>query len=685
MLNKLNFPIYSDLLMILLLWCAAVALANPIGDFPLNDDWAYGQNARALAVENRLYFSDWPAMTLMAHTLWGALFCKIFGFSFTVLRFSTLLMGLLGLVGFYQLLKWAGLSRHMMFGLTLLLAFNPFWFLLANSYMTDVPFLATLFWSTLFFLKTIEKPAFGTLLAATFFALWACFIRQLGLFVPGVFLLLLLYYQPINWRNALYAVLPAAVCFASMQAFTGWLRQTGQLSEAYRGIEDLWRSVMDNQELFTAVVQRSGIVLMTLGLFLLPLLISTFRKEINFRKPAVWLLLLPAAYCVWRGWLYFPVGNIFYNFGLGPKLVKDAFWGVNADPILPNGWFLCLKMAAAIGAGLLMLSLLPKGTTTERQGVMRKFSLGFCLLYWVFVCLNPLLLDRYLFVLLPFILLLLGISTERFSKYGIALWVVMALFSIVATHDYLAWNRARWQAGNQLLEQGVTPKQIDGGFEFNGWHQSGPVSQKDRTLKSWWFVSDDEWIVSFGSLGGYDPVAVVPYRRWLPPSLDTITINRRKAYTVTDSLWCGMERLTADNTAYLPEAGNLQAGNGNTRSADRVRSGQFSMKLTPSSPFGATTSLDTFWSHDRLIISVWRYPANAAAGIVLAADDAEKAYFLETAHIIKRDSAGWELLQMAVTLPEAAIGSKGRFYIWNLSSEQTVWFDDLKVYRMQAR
>ena len=78
-------------------------------------------------------------------------------------------------------------------------------------------------------------------------------------------------------------------------------------------------------------------------------------------------------------------------------------------------------------------------------------------------------------------------------------------------------------------------------------------------------------------------------------------------------------------------------------------------------------------------------PANAEAGIVVAAEDPEKGYFFEPSHIVERDSAGWGRLEMAVTLPASTVGSKGRFYLWNPSSQQTVWFDDLKVYRLQAK
>ena len=670
--------------MILLLWCGAVAIVNPVGDFPLNDDWAYGQNVYALSVENRLFFSDWPAMTLIAHTLWGALFCKIFGFSFTVLRFSTLLMALFGLAGFYRLLQWAGLSRQVVWMLVLLLAFNPLWFVLANSFMTDVPFLAMLLWSAFFFLKNLETPRNRYLFWATLFAFWACLIRQLGLIVPGVFFILSLYYQPVTRRNLLFAALPVLLCYAGVEIFAGWLKNTGRLPQAYVGIGQIWQTFMSNPKAVEIAVERAGIVLMTTGLFLLPLFPSLSFKHL-WRKPLAWLCLLPGAYLVWKAWEIFPNGNVFYNLGLGPKLLKDSYWGEHVYPRLAEGAFLTLKCVAAAGAGLLILSFFSGREQTDRRSLLRTFSVWFVLAYGGFVCAHALLIDRYLLIFVPFFLLYSGCSAAGYSRGSLALTGLLAFFSVAATHDYLAWNLARWNAARLLEREGIAPAHIDGGFEFNGWHDTGPASQKTPGLKSWWFVNDDDWVIAFGPVYGYDRVQTMPFRRWLPPGRDSIVVNRRKPYMPVDSIRCDMERKTPDGTAFESFSGVARPGNGQNQSADRAHSGRFSLKLDAAAPFGATTPLDTFYRFDRFIIRVWRYPATADGGIVVAADDAEKAYFFEPANVIGRDSAGWGLLQMSVTLPEKSIGSKGKFYLWNPSQEQTVWFDDLTVVRYRVK
>ena len=95
---------YINEIIISFLWFSAIIIINPIGEFPLNDDWAYSLNVYHLSQEGKLILSDWPAMSLIAQVLWGALVTGVFGFSFTVLRFSTLFVGLFTVILFYKIL-----------------------------------------------------------------------------------------------------------------------------------------------------------------------------------------------------------------------------------------------------------------------------------------------------------------------------------------------------------------------------------------------------------------------------------------------------------------------------------------------------------------------------------------------------------------------------------------------------
>src|SRR4051794_6120637 len=127
------------ILLLCLLWVMAAIVVNPLGNFPLNDDWAYGFAVRTLFEEGDLRFSDWTATNLIAQVLWGTLFCLPTGFSFTALRLSTLVLGLIGVVATYGLLR-EGRAREdlSLFG-ALVLAFNPIYFSLSFTFMSDVP------------------------------------------------------------------------------------------------------------------------------------------------------------------------------------------------------------------------------------------------------------------------------------------------------------------------------------------------------------------------------------------------------------------------------------------------------------------------------------------------------------------------------------------------------------------
>ena len=119
-------------------WCVMTLLVNPVGNFPLNDDWSYGHAVQSLVERGTLRFTGWTSMPLVVQVLWGALFCFPFGFSFTVLRLSTLVLGLAGVLAAYELLCEAGSRRGLAICGALLLAVNPIYFGLSHTFMTDV-------------------------------------------------------------------------------------------------------------------------------------------------------------------------------------------------------------------------------------------------------------------------------------------------------------------------------------------------------------------------------------------------------------------------------------------------------------------------------------------------------------------------------------------------------------------
>jgi hypothetical protein len=64
---------------IVLVQIAALLAADPRGNFPLNDDWAYAHSVRWLLDEHRIRLSDWIAMNLLPQTLLGSAVAAIAG------------------------------------------------------------------------------------------------------------------------------------------------------------------------------------------------------------------------------------------------------------------------------------------------------------------------------------------------------------------------------------------------------------------------------------------------------------------------------------------------------------------------------------------------------------------------------------------------------------------------------
>ena len=96
-----KYPL-SRLVIVFLL---SVVLVNPIGDFPINDDYIYAYPVHSLIEKQSFELIGLFSPNIFTQVLWGYLVCLIGGdFSFTLLRCSTLLAAWFGLYFFYKIL-----------------------------------------------------------------------------------------------------------------------------------------------------------------------------------------------------------------------------------------------------------------------------------------------------------------------------------------------------------------------------------------------------------------------------------------------------------------------------------------------------------------------------------------------------------------------------------------------------
>src|SRR5437868_2250621 len=117
----------------------AICSARPYAEMGFIDDWSYIRTASEYARTGHFVYNGWATAMLGWQVPWGALFLKLFGFSFTAARLSMLPVDLFSIWLFYATLLELGLARrNAVFG-SLTLGLSPLFVPLGASFMTDVP------------------------------------------------------------------------------------------------------------------------------------------------------------------------------------------------------------------------------------------------------------------------------------------------------------------------------------------------------------------------------------------------------------------------------------------------------------------------------------------------------------------------------------------------------------------
>jgi hypothetical protein len=533
-------------------------LVDPRGDFPLNDDWGYGPAVRTLVEEGRLQFTNWPSMPLLTHVLWGALFCLPSGFSYTALRLSTLTAAWLGVLATYALLRQLGASRGAAFVGGMALALNPLYVGLAHSFMTDAPFVAALVAATAAWIRATLRDSWGLRVLAVVLALWATLDRQLGVALPMAWTIVEALRLGLGVRWITRALLPALVVIGGLVAYEKILGATIGLPALYHEkTRELGEAIFALVRLrgLRLPAERTVLVLAYLGLFAGPLLLLAGRR-LATSGLARWAPLggaLVGAAAALAGRAMPLTGNVWIDFGIGPRTAPGvietapaALWTM----ITAASGAGAVALVVAIGRGALRSGIVER---TPWRALPRRVWQGLRgrapseagdaapSWVWVLLVLVPAIgfvptsiaygafFDRYVLAHVPFALALVvlairGATAERPHRAAVSLAAValalMLAFSVPATHDYLAWQRARWQAVDRLAQRGVPREAIHGGFEVDN-ADPGP----DHVLVN---REKAPWSIALSELGGYATVESLPVRSWLPWSVRAVHVMERR-------------------------------------------------------------------------------------------------------------------------------------------------------------
>lgn len=685
--------------LLVLLWIISIGIVNPNGDFPLNDDWAFAEGVYSIVETGSLVPSDWPAMTLVAQLYWGALFCKVFGLSGTVLRWCTLLSSLVAIITFYLLGCEMSKRRPLVAFATLVLFFNPLFFSLSFTFMTDVHFLCAILLAFFFFSKEIKTTKLGYWLLGTFFSIVATLIRQPGLMIPLTYALVALLQQTFRTNGLIKAIAPLGLSVFAYLGYMQWLSTGNEAAQTVHIIDHLVQGVLSNNLAY--FLERTVTVLLYMGLFLSPFVLFTLRSHFwTSPKLTIWKIGLTVMLLVvlYIGSTSFPFGNVLYNLGLGPKILKDTYWGDNIHPQLSLSTWKAMAYPSILITTLLALRLALsqhslrwtiRGGPLQAQRLIRLAVLSVLVIYVLFLIIGPYLFDRYTLPLLAFgLLYFLPYDRSSFSKLGQKIaWVGLlgfALFSLFGTQHYLSWNRTRWQALDQLMrEKKVAATKIDGGFEFNTWLKTGPFHKEDRYGKSWWRVAEDEYVLTFGRMADFEVREIHPIQAVWPFHRDSLFVLWHKVDGMTSyedyPIKCGAEELAADPTFFRSNLPQVRFHHGQAQSDEKAHRGRFAMKFSEGMEYGFSTVLKDIQPNDDIKVTIWRWDERADAGLVISSHEGERFFHFERAKVVEVEN-GWEQLEINIKIPDDPGFDQLGIYVWNPSKNE-VWFDDLTIDR----
>jgi Dolichyl-phosphate-mannose-protein mannosyltransferase len=531
----------ADIAILAVIYIVSIGVVNPLGDFPLNDDWSFARAVKGLIEQGDWRPTGWTSMPLITQALWGAIFCIPAGFSFDALRFSTLTLAIAGILGVYILFITNYAGRLLAVTAALTLAFNPIYHELSFTFMTDVPFTALAILCSIFFVRCIRQFDYLDALIASALALAATLCRQLGLFLPLAFAVALLMQRSFSMKWLARAILPLMVCVTALILFQQWMSITGRTPALYG-------TSWDKEELsIRAIVYRTDTALLYLGLFCLPiLLLGSSNPRLNTNS--VILRVLPAlsgalfavvsvylAFNMLATWM--PISkNILIPQGLGPltfgsyERLPSSFWGIVTALSILGGVLLVREIVAL---SVILLQKL-KNSDMNDEDVIRSFFLTAVGAYAL-----PVLLlgfyDRYLVPLVPFLLYLnadrvphegIGATIRKSASAGLITFT--AAFAVLGTRDYLTWHRVLWVALTELQKTaGVSPGDIDGGFDYNGWVLDDPSG---REIANSIFINRNaRYRIAYSNAPGFNVVKNYHYLSWMPPKVRTILLLERDA------------------------------------------------------------------------------------------------------------------------------------------------------------
>lgn len=471
------------------IFCALAVLlceliSRPYAAMGISDDGPYILMAQHLANTGHFAYNGWAAPMIGWQLYLGATFIKLFGFSFTTVRMSTLLVAIAMAFVLQRTMVLAGITeRNGTLG-TLAFVLSPLYLMLSVTYMTDIFGLFAVVVCLYGCLQALQASTDRAAIA------WLCFavaanavfgtarqISWLGVLVMVPSTLWLLRARRRVFLAGSGATL-AGVLF--ILVCLHWLKLQPYavaehlIPETYSIAQGLWALTLS---------------FVDISFFLLAIVILFFPQLLKLRpRTMILLLVLFTGYCfvaIHPSHLSgrFPLEPILSVWGNVHGVFEYAF--MKGGPLVFLGTDVRILLTFASFGGLvgLIVSLLRNRRSTpvvdshaalcwtQLKVLLAPFALAYGVLLFPRATSTG-VDDRYLLALLVVALLwLVRYYQERIQSRipvaGVLMVCLTAIYGMVVVHNTFAFYRARVDIAAELGSAGIPDTTVDNGWEYN--------------------------------------------------------------------------------------------------------------------------------------------------------------------------------------------------------------------------
>ena len=481
--------------------CAATPLfcyflIRPYAEMGIGDDWSYIKTAQVLAQTGHIVYNGWGSPMLGWQAYFAAFFIKLFGFSFTAVRFSTVIEAMATAWLLQRTAVRAGLNSWNATLATLTLVSSSLYLPLAYTFKSDVAGLLCLVACLYMCLRALQTRSEGSAMA------WICLaalLNAVGGSVRQIHWLGLLVMVPCTlWqlRKSRRVLVAGGISWfigvAFMAAALHWFdRQPYTIPVPLFPIRVDWRALILLGDHGVRTVGQLALLALPVLLMFSGTLRSWNRRAATIFGVGFLCFVVSGIALIRVHKLYLILAPFLSDFMTDSsfrRLSVIAALGNRPEPALDG---LGILLTGAVVLGILCLAVCvfdgPHRRTTSKQETrpVSWTNLGillgpFSAAYVVIIALT-LLRDGYFFdrYLLPLLVILLLVLTRYYQETVktklpwacVVLIVVFGAFSVAATHDIFALYRGYAAARDEILSSGAPATAIAGPWELLGWTQ----------------------------------------------------------------------------------------------------------------------------------------------------------------------------------------------------------------------